>query len=530
MKAQPVLSRTALLVLAVSVAAVVGVISIAYVRDHPRVDVSHHVDKTAAHDGVDLRASVSLRAESSGLIDIVAAVTIANLTDAPVLYAGISCYAPARVTLESTLSPPAGPVYPAAAATLREHVMNYGRSLDQIGHFTQTTRTIDGLDKCDESAPPTLPSKRTLAYSMTTTLGTATQPSIDPATTEVVTTLELGTLPAASGRIPPAIHTTSTISVRTSLKSLTDIRRASAARYQELSRDFDMLMRDASAGPWIAAQDPTLWRQARLMDPYPQSGEWKLTAFNHAWATPLIVAARGGSIVRITIPQEPWRSPSTTDAVIPVGATSAATSEFPYRDIYAGDLYLPEGKVMVGDPVSSEGMLTFDYSLRPGLYPVHVITAMPPYMGTDYESVAWMELLLSAAPVTHWRAAIPAGHSASELKPGDAFTFGTDGAGAGFASPEAMGFMDISLRTTSADIDDTLVGELGRREEANDWLWGLITVDPRTGANVFDTSTGSDGGFPVLVGLDAHDRPAVLLSDFNLLQMSYGDIHAIPPP
>ena len=527
MSAQPVLSRTALLVLAGSIVAFVGVIGIAYARDHPRVDVSHHVDKAAARDGVDLRTAISLRTESSGLIDIVAAVTIANLTDAPVLYAGIPCYAPARVTLASTLAPPAGPVYPAAAATLREHVMDYRRSLDQIGYFTQTTRTIDGLEQCDHSAPPTLPAKRTLAYSMTTTLGIATRPNIDPGTTEVVATLELGELPAAQGRIPPAIHTTSTISVRTSLTSLTDIRKASAARYEDLSGDFDLLMRDPSAGPWIAAQDPTLWRQARLMDPYPESGEWKLTAFNHAWATPLMVVARGASILRVAIPHEPWRSPSTSNAVIPAGASSAATSELPYRDIYAGDLYLTDGKVMVGDPVSSEGMLTFDYGLEAGHYPVHVVTALPPYVGTDYESVAWMELLLSAAPVTHWRAAIPAGHTASELKPGEVFTFGTDGAGAGFASPEAMRFMDISLGSASADIDDTLFGELGSREEANDWLWGLITVEPKTGANVFATSTGSDGGFPVLLGLDAHDRPAVLLSDFNALEVSYGDIHAV---
>ena len=48
-----------------------------------------------------------------------------------------------------------------------------------------------------------------------------------------------------------------------------------------------------------------------------------------------------------------------------------------------------------------------------------------------------------------------------------------------------------------------------------------IKVDSQTGANVFVTSTGGDGGFPIILGLDAQNRPAVLLSDFGSLQMTY---------
>ena len=83
-----------------------------------------------------------------------------------------------------------------------------------------------------------------------------------------------------------------------------------------------------------------------------------------------------------------------------------------------------------------------------------------------------------------------------------------------------MKVMDASL----ADLDNGPFASLGEREEANDWLWALITVDSTTQANVFATSTGADGGFPVLLGLDSQNRPAVLLSDFNNLQMSYSGI------
>jgi len=187
-----------------------------------------------------------------------------------------------------------------------------------------------------------------------------------------------------------------------------------------------------------------------------------------------------------------------------------------------GDLVLPTGKIMVGDPVSSDGMLTFDLGLPAGRYPVHVVTGRPRYLGQDWERVAWEALIVSTLPVTHWAPAVPVGHSIEELKPGEAFIWGTDGGTAGFASPEAMKPMDASL---SKDL--ALYESLGEREEANDWLWGFLNVDTSTGANVFACESGfGDGGYPVFVGLDSNNRPAVLLSDFSVLGMDFGGVHA----
>src|SRR5438067_2453076 len=81
--------------------------------------------------------------------------------------------------------------------------------------------------------------------------------------------------------------------------------------------------------------------------------------------------------------------------------------------------------------VSRDGMLRLDYALKAGRYPVHIVTARPRYE-EGFEVVAWEENLLRSDPVTHWEPAIPAGHSAKELKPGAVFTFVTDGGGAGF--------------------------------------------------------------------------------------------------
>ena len=79
--------------------------------------------------------------------------------------------------------------------------------------------------------------------------------------------------------------------------------------------------------------------------------------------------------------------------------------------------------------------------------------------------------------------------------------------------------MDASLMK---DGDQAVYYSLGESEEANGWLWGFVTVNQQTGANVFACESGfGDGGYPVFIGLDASNKPAVLLSDFSVLGMEY---------
>ncbi len=70
------------------------------------------------------------------------------------------------------------------------------------------------------------------------------------------------------------------------------------------------------------AQDPSLWGAARLMDPYPTATSWRLEAFNHAWAVPLVVTGTDSTLKQVRIPDEPWKAPLATDAVLPPAAVS----------------------------------------------------------------------------------------------------------------------------------------------------------------------------------------------------------------
>ena len=514
------MSRSAWLVLIVTLAAVAGIFVAADMRDHRAFDTSRHPAAATTKGGIDLKSVLSLQ-QRGDLLTAVATITIQNKTDKPVMYVGQPCYAPAQAAFRSTLQPPTGPSYLPAAAALRAHVMDYRRTLDQIGYFEPSTSHIAELEPCDGSAPPMLPPNKTIVYSMSQFVGTSAEPDFDSATTDVVTTLRLGSLPKSwTGHFPPPVQVVDTIEVRTPLSAVIDLSRQSSADYGQTAQRFDLVMNDPRVAAWVDAQDPALWRDARLTPTYRPSRGWQLLAFHHAWATPLYVEGNDGALTVVRIPTEPRPSPPWTDAVLPPDTSTAATLELPYRDVYVGDLVLPSGEVMVGDGFASDNEVLFDFGLRPGSYPIHIVTAKPLYRAEEYEFVAWEELVLSSNPVTRWQPAVPVGHTAQELKPGETFTFGTDGGGGGFASPEAMKFVDAAI----SGGDDPISTALGEREEANDWLWAIATVDPKTGANVFVTTTGGDGGFPVLMGLDAQNRPALLLSDFGGLQMTYSGL------
>ena len=484
-------------------------------------DLTKHAQAATAAASVRLTSTLSLR-QAGKLTDLMVHVTILNTGDKALAYVGFPCSDPATVAGRSTRPDPPLATYPASATALRALVMQYQRQQDENFYFGHESpdKTNPPAAACDEAAAPTLPPHELFGYTVSDTVAIDGVPNVDAATTDIVTTLKLGTMPQP-GAVPAPIATTDVVEIRTPLQKVLAYSRPSQADLATTAKRFDEAIGDPALAAWVDAQAASSWHDARLTKSFTPGSEWSLIAYSRQYAVPLHATGSGGKVLSVRIPTERSSQPAATDAVIPNGATARSRSLIPVSDLYVGDLVLPSGRVMVGDPVSSDSMLTFDLGLKAGRYPVHVVTTRPRY--EDWTTTAWEALLLSNLPVTHWEAAVPVGHTAKELKPGGVFTWGTDGATGGFASPEAMKAMDDTL---TADMNTSLYFSLGEREEANGWLWGLLTVDSRTGANVFASSTGSDGGFPVLLGLDAQNHPAVLLSDFNALQMDYGGIHA----
>lgn len=505
--------------LAIGAALVAGVLAAGAMVNHGGSTAeAKHAANRSNRNAIELETNLSLRQEHS-LIQVVAQVSILNTGDQPIAYVGSACLDPATVRLESTRPMPAGPAYAPGAAALRARVMEYRRSLDDGSLMFANESPV--AKSCNQAGPPLLAPHVQLQFTLSDSLDSPNYAFVDSATTDVVTSVQLGNLlPSQQGRPPVPVEPTDTVTERIPLASLATVVKASAAHYDIADIHFAAVMAVPAVASWINRQSPADWHDVELRDA-DATGAWKLTAFHHAWATPLQVSGVDTTVTSTTIPTEPLAQPLTVDATGPPAASAKGSGYIPDRDIYAGDLVLPSDGVMVGDPVATDGMLRFGYGLPPGAYPVHVVTARPPYLGEDYARPAYEELLLSSQPVTRWEPAVPVGHSARELKPGDLFTWATDGGSAGFASPEAMKFMDATL--SQDDFGD--YGKLTNRETANGWTWGLLTVDDRTGANVFGCESGfGDGDYPVLLGVDASGRPAVLLSDFGVLELSFTGI------
>ena len=498
--------------------ALAGALLLGHAKAMPHADLSKHAQATVADAGVQLTTTLSLRQTAAQVIDVVADVSIIN-GDTAVAYIGIKCFNPVSVEYRTTRPDPAGPPYSASATALRDRIMRYRHSLDES--LTFSTQPEDKLPSaastCDQSGPPILAPHQQLAFRLSSPLLVGGTAYVDTSTTDVVSLLQLGD-PPLPGALPAPIKPIKTIELRTPLQQLASYSLAPRSGLEATALRFDSMMKRPDLAAWVDAQDPSSWGDARLTDSFKSDSKWTLLAFNRAFALPVVVTGVANKAASVQIPTERAAQPQTIDAVMPAGASERPTGYVVYKDLYVGDLVLPSGKVMVGDPVSSNSMLTFNLGLKAGRYPVHVVTARPPYMGDDYVRAAWEAVTLSDSPVTHWLPAVPVGHSAKELKPGGALQWVTDGGEGGFASPEAMKRMDSSIVG-----DMALSDSLGNREEANGWLWAFLTVDSASSANVFACQSGfGDGGYPVFLGLDAANRPAVLLSDFAVLDLTFG--------
>ncbi len=155
----------------------------------------------------------------------------------------------------------------------------------------------------------------------------------------------------------------------------------------------------------------------------------------------------------------------------------------------AGTLALPSGRVAAYDPLVVGQVEAFAFEVPPGHYPV--IVSMANIDGEPRRRVIAAAVQFSEQPVSGWRQALQIGEDPTELAPREMFGYAVDTGTGCFAD---------------ADFDPGELEEIAVEE--------YVQLDPRLVA--FTTGWG-DGRYATFLGRDALGRPAMLVTDFELL-------------
>jgi hypothetical protein len=177
----------------------------------------------------------------------------------------------------------------------------------------------------------------------------------------------------------------------------------------------------------------------------------------------------------------------------------------------AGHVVLPTGRLVASDAFIIDA-LPFTTIVPPGRHPVSVLRV--DLAGPDRRVGAALVRVAAEEPVS-WELALVEGQDPSVLGPGEFFGYGVDGGTGSFTSPEATERLKDSA--AHGTYSEALMAGLNPGAGALP-LSFTVEVDPASGANVVAFPSGfGDGAYPSFVGFDRQGRPAVVLTDFGIL-------------
>ena len=193
-----------------------------------------------------------------------------------------------------------------------------------------------------------------------------------------------------------------------------------------------------------------------------------------------------------------------------------------FRPVKIGSLKLPTGRLVASDPFVFFREKPFGKRVAEGAYEVIVSVAKIEYSheGVDWrmERVAFAMVKFAETVPVRWELALREGDEAEDR--GKLFGYGVD-SGTGC-------FMDLETQTILNDLlQDEEYGFfdfLSRQMEKNyvpawDWIDYDFEGLPNNNLIAFTSGMG-DGRYASYFGLDAHDHPACLVTDFELVKDS----------
>lgn len=210
--------------------------------------------------------------------------------------------------------------------------------------------------------------------------------------------------------------------------------------------------------------------------------------------------------------------PISDGNLVIVDMTAADLQARKIEPVALGDLELPSGQIVAADPMVQPERPAFARKVQPGRYPVTLYKAQ--------HRVALAALRFSLGKVVRWEMATVPGQDLGKLKDGEIYGYGVD-AGLGCfmdaKTPAAMKQREElqNKRTRRFDnyYDDVVSDEL----EANGGNYALHRPleDNLLNVAIFQSGWG-DGFYASYWGLDADDKPLVLITDFGVFENADG--------
>lgn len=200
-------------------------------------------------------------------------------------------------------------------------------------------------------------------------------------------------------------------------------------------------------------------------------------------------------------------------------------------EIHIGDVNLPTGKIIAGDPFFTEGQKAFTRNVEPDKYPVYIYMAE---IDDDHHRVAYAKIKFRPEEASKWILAISEDiteEELNELSDEEFYGFPVDSGLACFLDEETNAQLIAkidALEETKPDsnyYDDVLAGEFKEYSGKNKFSrdlgdWNDHHPDKDSDNNVVMFASGwGDGYYPAYWGLNEQGDTIELIVDFLINDM-----------
>lgn len=182
-------------------------------------------------------------------------------------------------------------------------------------------------------------------------------------------------------------------------------------------------------------------------------------------------------------------------------------------------LVLPDGRIVVGDPLVDLSPTPFTAVAPSGEHPVlTAIAQLNSSEGVD-ERIACAMVRFSDAEPQRWLMATREGQDLNTVKDDEIFGYGVDSGTGCFASVEAATALNRRMEADEAYADRIIEEAEKVYVHTRDWV--SVVPDPASNANVVIFSSGlGDGFYASYWGYDGAGTPVCLVTDFGLVGSS----------